>query len=110
MLCKFGWCWLHHDDFERIAFLICRYGPHGGFRPGYEFSEQGELNCHVKYAPFSLPAWVNGGDTSKTFVDGLEKQASVVVRHALSSAVNTDSFPKCSVDIHVEILQCDGGA
>lgn len=72
-------------------------------RPGYEYSDRGEVNCIVRYSPFSGVA-VDGG------AGVIDKQASVVLTNALTAAVDLDSFPKCTLDVNVEILQADGGA
>jgi ribonuclease PH len=59
----------------------------------------------VKFAPFSVTSW--SGQDGK--LDSIEKQLSVVMRHALTACVDADTFPKCTVDVHVQVLQADGG-
>jgi hypothetical protein len=83
----------------------CRYGPHGSSRSGYEFSEKGELTCSVKLAPFAFAS----REAAETR-DGQEKQMALVLRHALYSALVLDRLPKATVDVHVCILESDGGA
>ena len=82
-----------------------RYGPHGNTRPGYEFSGSGELYCTVKFAPFSF----KHRDMADGRVDGEEKQMALVLRQALLSVVALDRFPKAMVEVHLCVLQSDGG-
>lgn len=69
-----------------------------------EFSMQGQLLCEVKYATFSCAL------RRKHQQDQEEKDASLMLKQALTPAVRLDKFPKARMDVYVTVLENDGSA
>jgi hypothetical protein len=67
------------------------------------FSEDGRLMCDVKFAAFSQHSRKKPGQ------DADEKELSMLLQEALLLSVRVDTFPKAMLEVHVMVLQSDGG-
>jgi exosome complex component MTR3 len=85
--------------------VVCGvYGPREGQRPGQEFSEEGQLVCDFKFAPFACR------DGRRLRGQGEDEQdLSIAVQNALHASVQLHKLPKSVIDIYIVVLQADGG-
>jgi ribonuclease PH len=66
--------------------------------------------CTVKLAPFASRGKDAAASDTTARLDGEEKQMALVLRTALLSTVMLSKYPKAIVEVHVCVLQGDGGA
>ncbi|RKO91485.1 ribosomal protein S5 domain 2-type protein [Blyttiomyces helicus] len=76
------------------------YGPRQTSRS--KMSTRGTLNCEFKFAPFSC------AKRRSYLKDNQEREYSLTLQQALSPAVRLDLLPKSTVDVYVQVLECDG--
>ncbi|XP_076472999.1 exosome complex component MTR3-like [Babylonia areolata] len=89
-------------EFGQTKVVCAVYGPREVPRRE-DFSIQGQINCDVKFAPFSCRV------RRQHVQDGQEKDLSAQLLEAVEPAVRLDTFPKSQVDIYVTVLENDGG-
>lgn len=83
--------------------VICAfYGPRET-KSKDEFSLLGQITCELKFATFSSTK--RGQHQQST----AEKEAGMIVKEALASAVQLDKFPKAKIEVFIIILE-DGGS
>ncbi|KAL8597405.1 hypothetical protein ACOMHN_022314 [Nucella lapillus] len=88
-------------EFGQTKVVCAVYGPREVARRE-DFSIQGQINCDVKFAPFSCRV-------RRPHVQDLqEKDFSSQLLEAVEPAVRLDTFPKSQVDIYVTVLENDG--
>mmetsp|Transcript_19793 Transcript_19793/g.50293 ORF Transcript_19793/g.50293 Transcript_19793/m.50293 type:complete len:301 (-) Transcript_19793:27-929(-) len=94
--------------------VICAiYGPRQINKS--EYSDVGKLQCEVTWPPFALPDHAIRDDVPTSRTNGLktgeEYSAEIAVRltQALESSIILHKLPKSVVDVHVSVLQADGG-
>ncbi|DBA01606.1 TPA: hypothetical protein N0F65_011362 [Lagenidium giganteum] len=85
--------------------VVCSvYGPRNDSRSRKEFSNEGQLVCDFKYAPFA-----DAQGRRERGQDADELELSSILTQALSPAVMLHKLPKCVVSIYVVVLENDGG-
>ncbi|CAG8497794.1 7299_t:CDS:2 [Diversispora eburnea] len=83
--------------------IVCGvYGPRQTKIPA--FSGKGNLNCEIKFAPFSCPK------RRPPYRDSQEKELSQLIYEALTPSIRLDLLPKSTIDIYITILENDGTA
>ena len=92
-----------------LPFTLIRYGPKPSTRHKYEYSESCELSCHIKFAPFAFRASTAPEASNPHALAEDERQVSLVVQQALASAVDLNRYPKSSLEVHIQVLEADGG-
>ncbi|CAG8727755.1 12826_t:CDS:2, partial [Acaulospora morrowiae] len=78
------------------------YGPRQTKIPS--FNGKGNLNCEIKFAPFSCPK------RRQPYRDAQEKELSQLIYEALAPSIRLDLLPKSTIDIYITILENDGTA
>ncbi|KAF1336681.1 Exosome complex exonuclease mtr3-like protein, partial [Globisporangium splendens] len=91
-------------EFNRTRVVCSVYGPRNDTRSRREFSNEGQLVCDFKYAPFADPV-----GRRERGQDPDELEMSSILTQALSPAVMLSKLPKCVVSIYVAVLESDGG-
>ncbi|KAG5193051.1 ribosomal protein S5 domain 2-type protein [Tribonema minus] len=84
--------------------VICAvYGPHAQSMDT-AFSEEGQLKCDLRMAPFAQPKRSEvRGQTDE------ERELSATLQQALEASVRLDLLTKTAVDVYVTVLAADGG-
>ncbi|GAB9471794.1 Exosome complex exonuclease mtr3-like protein [Globisporangium polare] len=91
-------------EFNRTRVVCSVYGPRNDTRSRREFSNEGQLVCDFKYAPFADQV-----GRRERGQDADELEMSSILTQALSPAVMLHKLPKCVVSIYVVVLESDGG-
>ncbi|GLE04320.1 hypothetical protein PINS_up013235 [Pythium insidiosum] len=91
-------------EFHRTRVVCSVYGPRNDTRSRREFSQEGQLVCDFKYAPFA-----DASGRRERGQDDDELELSSILTQALSPAVMLSKLPKCVVSIFVVVLESDGG-
>lgn len=65
--------------------------------------DSGILSCEFKFSPFS-----SAGKRREYPRDAKERDFSLILQDALRPAVRLELYPKSSIDISVQVLDCDG--
>ncbi|CAG8475683.1 6168_t:CDS:2 [Funneliformis mosseae] len=68
------------------------------------FSGKGNLNCEIKFAPFSCLK------RRQSYRDAQEKELSHLVFEALAPSIRLDLLPKSTIDVFISVLENDGTA
>lgn len=96
-----------HVELQNTKVLAAVYGPKHSSSTEAS-SELGVLTCHVKYASFS--------DRSKSQEMASEKKRedeyralNAWLQDALEASVIRERFPKSVVEVHINVLEADGG-
>ena len=85
--------------------VLCSvFGPHA--TDGRDFSEQGQLECSVRFASFAR----RGRERQNPAGSPEEKTLSLALSSALSASVQLHLLPKSTIAVHALVLQDDGGA
>ncbi|TMW69577.1 hypothetical protein Poli38472_001733 [Pythium oligandrum] len=90
-------------EFNRTRVVCSVYGPRNDTRSRREFSQEGQLVCDFKYAPFA-----DSTGRRERGQDDDELEMSSILTQALSPAVMLAKLPKCVVSIYVVVLESDG--
>ncbi|KAL3153408.1 hypothetical protein ABBQ38_011746 [Trebouxia sp. C0009 RCD-2024] len=91
-----------YAEFSKTKVMAAVYGPRPSDRKT-SFSEEGRLQCDVKFATFATR------QRSKSFAQSPdEREVSGNVQAALQSAVQRHSFPKSNVDVYCMVLESGG--
>lgn len=91
-------------ELGRTRVVCSAFGPRADTRSRREFSNQGQLVCDVKFAPFAERA-----GRRERAQDADELELSAVLAQALSPAVMLHKLPKCVMSLYVVVLESDGG-
>lgn len=91
-------------ELNRTRVVCSVYGPRNDTRSRREFSNEGQLVCDVKYAPFADKV-----GRRERGQDADELEMSSILTQALAPAVMLHKLPKCVVSIYVVVLESDGG-
>jgi len=95
-------------ELERTKVICGVYGPRQTPKTGY--TEEGKLNCDVKFATFACDELGGGlGKRRKYAPDKQEKEYSDLMKQALVSSLRLDTFPKSEVDVNALVLEDGGG-
>lgn len=81
--------------------IVSVYGPRES-KKAQHFSDQGRLNCDVKFTSFATPVRGKAGQAPE------DKELSSLLHRALEGAVQLHTFPKTTVDVFALILQSGG--
>lgn len=85
----------------------CVYGPRENARAaGEAVAERGVLEVHAQLAPFASRA-LRGAPPAA--VGEEERRLAGALRAALLPAVLLERFPRCVVEVHLLVLEADGG-
>jgi len=94
--------------------LCAVYGPRQLAATEAEFSTNGKLRCEYKEASFARPA-----NRRRNRIDiqdrhgrqaQVTKEATMLITQALEQCILLSKYPKSAIDIHVFVLESDGGA
>ncbi|CAM9652108.1 unnamed protein product [Chrysoparadoxa australica] len=89
--------------------VVCAvYGPHASRRMDTAFSEEGQLRCDVRFAPFASKEFGAGNGFSDA-QSLKEKELSAMLKETLEGSIHLQVLTKSVVDVYVVILQVDGG-
>ncbi|KAJ0398762.1 hypothetical protein P43SY_009830 [Pythium insidiosum] len=91
-------------EFHRTRVVCSVYGPRNDTRSRREFSQEGQLVCDFKFAPFA-----DAAGRRERGQDDDELELSSILTQALAPAVVLSKLPKCVVSIFVVVLESDGG-
>lgn len=91
-------------ELGRTRVVCSAFGPRNDTRSRREFSNQGQLVCDVKFAPFA-----DRVGRRERVQDADELELSAVLAQALAPAVMLHKLPKCVVSLYVVVLESDGG-
>lgn len=60
------------------------------------------VKCDLKYAPFSTPSIRERGQQQD------EKELSHLIEGAIKPMICVDKYPKCNIEIYINIIEADG--
>ncbi|MQL90108.1 hypothetical protein Taro_022692 [Colocasia esculenta] len=81
------------------------YGPKEIENKGQQISKQAVVRCEYSMANFST-----GDRTRRPKGDRRSTEISLVIRQTMEACILTHLMPRSQIDIHVQVLQADGGA
>ncbi len=91
-------------EWGRNKILAAVYGPHEVFPKHLTNPYRALINARYIMAPFSsLEEHGRAGPNRRSI------EVSKVARHVFENLVLTNQFPKTMIDVHMEVLQSDGG-
>ncbi len=80
------------------------YGPRELHPKHLALPDRAVLRCRYHMAPFSVH-----GERKSPAPTRREIELSKVIREALEPAIFLELFPRCAIDVYIEVLQADGG-
>eukprot|EP01087_Luapelamoeba_hula_P003614 TRINITY_DN1340_c0_g1_i1.p1 TRINITY_DN1340_c0_g1~~TRINITY_DN1340_c0_g1_i1.p1 ORF type:complete len:248 (+),score=34.00 TRINITY_DN1340_c0_g1_i1:131-874(+) len=80
------------------------YGPHEITRRRNEIHDRAFVTCQYTMASFST-----GDRKGKSKGDRRAMEISLVIRNTFEAAIMTKLYPRSQIDIHIQIIQADGG-
>ncbi|CAM9742463.1 unnamed protein product, partial [Phaeothamnion confervicola] len=93
-------------EFEHTKIVCAVYGPRAETRGGVAFTEEGQLRCDVKYAPF---ATAGAGRSDARGPTDRERELSAQLRDTLQASIQLARLTKSVLDVYCIVLQSDGG-
>jgi exosome complex component RRP41 len=79
------------------------YGPKTTFPRFMQLSDRAILKTHYTMIPFSTDERVRPGHSRRS------QEISKVTRHALEPVIFLEEFPKCTIEVFINILEADAG-
>lgn len=92
-------------EFRDTKVICSVFGPRQNTRAGGTFSSEGQLRTEVQFASFADPS----ARRTKSLQDADAKQCAAAVQRALEGVVLLEAFPKSVVDVHILIVEGQGG-
>ncbi|CAF1388934.1 unnamed protein product [Adineta steineri] len=93
-----GSCYMEHGNCKLLATI---YGPYEGESRSNQ--EQAVITCD-----FSMTSYCVSERRLRTFGDMKSQKLQMAIQRVFQQAVNTETYPKSQIDIHLKILQSDG--
>ncbi|OYT35288.1 MAG: exosome complex exonuclease Rrp41 [Candidatus Aenigmarchaeota archaeon ex4484_52] len=91
-------------EMGKTRVIAATYGPQEVHPKHIEESDKCILMCNYNMLPFSVD-----GNRKKPGYDRRSVEISKVVREALEPAVFTEEYPRCAINIDMQIIQADAG-
>ncbi|NUN11612.1 exosome complex exonuclease Rrp41 [Candidatus Micrarchaeota archaeon] len=91
-------------EWGRNKVLAAVYGPHEVFPKHLTNPRRALINARYIMAPFSSQEEHGRSGPNRRSIE-----ISKVARHVFENVVFTERFPKTMIDVHMEVLQSDGG-
>mmetsp|Transcript_29581 Transcript_29581/g.56837 ORF Transcript_29581/g.56837 Transcript_29581/m.56837 type:complete len:257 (+) Transcript_29581:93-863(+) len=91
-------------EFRDTKVICSVFGPRPNSKSGTSNSTEGELRVDVKFTTFA-----SSSQRRKYTQDVEAKECQACVSSALQGVVLLDAFPKASVDLHVLVVEAQGG-
>ena len=90
-------------EYGATRVLAAVYGPREAVPRHVALPDRAIIRCRYHMAPFSTEERKTPAPTRR------EVELSKVIREALESVVLTETYPRTSIDVYMEVLQSDGG-
>mmetsp|Transcript_38589 Transcript_38589/g.49234 ORF Transcript_38589/g.49234 Transcript_38589/m.49234 type:complete len:266 (-) Transcript_38589:138-935(-) len=92
-------------EFDRTKVICSINGPHVISGSETTFSEEGQLRCDFRYAPFARR---ERREPERRMAED-EVEMSQLLRQALAGSIQMHKLPKSVIDVYCVVLQDDGG-
>eukprot|EP01084_Bolivina_argentea_P001578 2911_1 len=92
-----------YAEYGKTKIITAIYGPKQS-RNVSTFSNEGRFKCNFHYAPFAFSERLteSRGKSIK------ERDIASNIEKALKNVIVLDKYPKCTIEAHVWLLECDG--